>query len=313
LPKRLRECPVLNQIKLLEGDVTDVYSLNDIVERIKPDWVFHLASQSFVPYSITNPLDTYNINATGTTNLLEVLRKRAPDAKLVFAGSSEEYGKQYDYPEGVWNTEMLGAEPIPHYDQYTNTEFPINEDNPLRPNTLYGVTKVYGDYMCRTYTKTFKLNTVVSRAFNHEGYGRAPQFVTASIVRQLCAIKAGETDKLHIGDTTAARDWSHVDDICAGYVLMAQSGARGRVYVQGSGVAHTVEDFMTTAAEYIRPGRYDVVKDVKARPAEIPYLRADPTRIKTELGWIPRKGLTEIIEDLYEYYRIPENRTNLMV
>ena len=312
IPKRIVESNLIGKVKLTECDITDIYSLNDVMERDKPDWVFHLASQSFVPYSISNPLDTYTTNSTGTTNLLEVLRKRAPQAKLIFAGSSEEYGKQYTMKEFNWNKEN-GAEPEFNIWTDKDGEFPISEQNPLRPNTLYGVTKVYGDYMCRTYTKTFGLSTVVSRAFNHEGYGRAPQFVTASIIRQLCAIKAGETTKLHIGDTTAQRDWSHVDDICAGYVLMASAGAPGRVYVQGSGVARTVEQFMTGAAEYIRPGHYEIVKDVKARPAEIPYLRADPSRIKQELGWAPRKGLTEIIEDLYEYYKIPANRNNLMV
>ena len=245
LPKRIVESYLVNDIDLYECDITDIYSLNDIVERVQPDWVFHLASQSFVPYSITNPMDTYKTNAEGTTNLLEVLRKRAPNTKLIFAGSSEEYGKQYS---SNWaktyqqqQDEFNTLEPHPQFSE----EFPINEDNPLRPNTLYGVTKVYGDYMCRVYTKTFGLHTVVSRAFNHEGWGRAPQFVTASIVRQLCAIKAGETTKLHIGDTTAQRDWSHVEDICAGYVKMAEGGQPGRVYIQGSGVARSVEEFMT--------------------------------------------------------------------
>jgi len=297
------------QFTLHEGDITDVYALNDIVERIQPDWVFHLASQSFVPYSTTNPLDTERTNIGGTANLLEVLRKRAPKAKLIFASSSEAYGKQYDM-----NDDSTGAEPQPDFVLEENqSEFPISEQNPLRPNTLYGVTKVAGDQMCQVYYKTWGLHTVISRAFNHEGWGRGPNFVTAKIMRQLCAIKAGETTKLHIGDTTAQRDWSHVDDICAGYVLMAEKGQKGRVYVQGSGVAHSVDEFLTMAGEYIRPGRYNIVKDVKARPAEIPYLRADPSRIKSELGWAPKKGLTEIIEDLYEYYKIPANRSNLML
>ena len=186
-------------------------------------------------------------------------------SRLIFTGSSEEYGHQ--------------------------TQFPINEDNPLNCNTLYGATKLYGDKMCQVYTKTWGLHTVISRAFNHEGWGRAPQFVTASIVRQLCAIKAGETDKLHIGDTTAQRDWSHVEDICAGYVLMAEKGQPGRVYVQGSGVARSVGEFMMAAEEYINPGDFDMIRDVKARPAEIPYLCADPTRIKTELGWKPDENI----------------------
>jgi GDP-mannose 4,6-dehydratase len=276
-----------NDFILHEGDITDVYALNDIVERVQPDWVFHLASQSFVPYSTTNPLDTHNTNCGGTANLLEVLRKRAPQAKVIFAGSSEEYGLQ--------------------------TQFPINELNPLNPNTLYGCTKVYGDELCQTYAKTFGLHTVISRAFNHEGWGRGPTFVTAKVIRQLCAIKAGETDKLHIGDTTSQRDWSHVDDVCAGYVLMAERGERGRLYVQGSGVARSVEDFIVAATELIRPPRYDIVKDAKLRPAEIPYLRADPSRIKSELGWQPKRAFEDIIVDLYEYYKIPENRTGLML
>ena len=308
LPKRLRESR--NDVILHEGDITDVYSLNDIVEKVKPDWVFHLASQSFVPYSTTNPLDTERTNIGGTCNLLEVLRKRAPKAKLIFASSSEAYGKQYDM-----NDDFTGAEPMPDFVENIpgQSEFPISERNPLRPNTLYGVTKVTGDLMCQVYHKTFGLHTVISRAFNHEGWGRGPSFVTSRIIMQMCAIKAGETHNLHIGDKTAQRDWSHVDDICAGYVKMAEGGRPGRVYIQGSGVARSVEEFMTAAEEYIRPGSFQILKDVKARPAEIPYLRADPSRIKSELGWAPRKGLTDIIQDMYEYYKIPENRTNLML
>ena len=313
LPKRIVESYLVNDIDLYECDITDIYSLNDIIERAQPDWVFHLASQSFVPYSITNPMDTYKTNAEGTTNLLEVLRKRVPNTKLIFAGSSEEYGRQYgrEIDQEIFGMDAFGrpAEPFPVYPD----EFPINEQNPLRPNTLYGVTKVYGDFMCRTYTKTFGLHTCVSRAFNHEGWGRAPQFVTASIVRQLCAIKAGETTKLHLGDQTASRDWSHVEDICAGYLLMAEKGAPGRVYVQGSGHAITVCEFLIEASEIIKPGDWEIVTDVKARPAEIPYLCADPTRIKTELGWKPEKTLTHIIVDLYDYYKIAGNRANLMV
>jgi GDP-mannose 4,6-dehydratase len=285
LPKRLREGA--SGFILHEGDITDVYALDNIIEKVKPDWVFHLASQSFVPYSNSNPLDTNNTNCAGTANLLEVLRKRAPQARIIFAGSSEEYGKQ--------------------------TEFPIDEDNPLTPNTLYGCSKVYGDLLCQSYSKNFGLHCVVSRAFNHEGWGRAPQFVTASIVRQMCAIKAGETTKLNLGDQSVHRDWSHVDDICHGYLLMAEKGQAGRVYVQGSGVATTVGEFLLEANEIINPGDWEIVSSVKPRPAEIPYLCADPSRIKQELGWKPRKGLTEIIQDLYEYYKIPENRSYLMV
>jgi GDPmannose 4,6-dehydratase len=306
-PKRIVESYLINDIDLDACDITDIYSLNDIVDKVKPDWVFHLASQSFVPYSTTNPLDTERTNIGGTCNLLEVLRKRAPNAKLVFAGSSEEYGKQY----GLSDPLPDNIEPEPRNIEIG--EFPISEDNPLRPNTLYGVTKVTGDLMCQTYHKTFGLHTVISRAFNHEGWGRGPSFVTSRIIMQLCAIKAGETNKLHIGDTSAQRDWSHVDDICQGYLLMAEKGRPGRVYVQGSGHARSVANFLAEAESIIRPGYVDVVKDVKLRPAEIPYLCADPTRIKSELGWAPRKGLTEIIQDLYDYYKIPANRANLMI
>jgi GDPmannose 4,6-dehydratase len=310
LPRRLYES--YNDIILHEGDITDVYALNDIVEKVKPDWVFHLASQSFVPYSTTNPLDTERTNIGGTCNLLEVLRKRAPKAKLIFAGSSEEYGKQYEFK---YPNYTVGAEPEPDFGSGTITEFPINEQNALRPNTLYGVTKVTGDLMCQTYTKTFGLHTVISRAFNHEGWGRGPSFVTSRIIMQLCAIKDDYDGQgvLKLGDLTACRDWSHVDDICQGYLLMAEKGAPGRVYVQGSGTATSVQEFLDMAVKIIKPGVVHIDDSMPKRPAEIPYLRADPSRIKSELGWAPRKGLTDIIEDMYEYYKIPENRANLMI
>ncbi len=309
LPKRLRESA--HDFILHEGDITDVYALNDIVEKVKPDWVFHLASQSFVPYSTTNPLDTYETNIGGTANLLEVLRKRAPKAKLIFAGSSEEYGKQYTINE--WLNTHVGPEPEPHVCEVMDDEFPINEQNALRPNTLYGVTKVAGDLMCQTYYKTFGLHTVISRAFNHEGWGRGPSFVTSKIIRLLCQSKEEGAVLLELGDMSSCRDWSHVDDICQGYLLMAEKGAPGRVYVQGSGKATSVQEFLDLAIDIIKPHNVALKDNINLRPAEIPYLCADPSRIKSELGWAPRKGLTEIIEDMYEYYKIPENRANLML
>lgn len=134
-------------------------------------------------------------------------------------------------------------------------------------------------------------------------------------MRQICEIKYGANniDTLTIGDTSVSRDWSHVDDICAGYILMAEKGHAGRVYVQGSGKAVTVQTFLDTATQIIKPDDVKIARTVKARPAEIPYLRADTSRIKTELGWAPKKGLIDIIFDLWDYYKVAANRENLMV
>jgi len=232
LPKRLMDHKLEGRITLIEGNLTDISSLANVLDKTNPDYIFHLAAQSFVHLSFANPLETQQINCVGTANLLEAVRLKNMDPKIIFAGSSEEYGlvisstQQYDNIKTKYGTLFPEPEVIP--------ELPIKETNPLRPMSPYGVSKVYGDYLMRNYYHSYGLKTIVSRAFNHEGAGRGKMFVTSVITRQVMQLKFGEIDKIVIGNVNACRDWSHIIDVIDGYSLLAEKGSSGNVYNQGS-------------------------------------------------------------------------------
>jgi GDPmannose 4,6-dehydratase len=206
--------------------------------------MFHLAAQSFVPRSFSDPLGTFQANCLGTQNVLEALRLKDMSTRFVFAGSSEEYGLQFldethfNQMEIKYGKESLDPKPE------SFPEIPINEKNYLRPMSPYSTSKVFGDFATRNYHTTFGMNTVVSRAFNHEGAGRGHDFVTTSIVRQVAAIHLKEQDHMKIGDVTAFRDWSHVEDIVSGYILLADKASPGSLYVQGSSRTHSVLSYI---------------------------------------------------------------------
>lgn len=172
---RLKEARILDQVKLIEGDLTDLTSLLIALDKAEPDIIFHLGAQSFIPRSFKNSLETFLVNSLGTQNILEAVRLKDMDSKIVFAGSSEEYGLQISSQKHYeWSTQRYGRI-IPEPSRIP--ELPIDENNPLRPLSPYAVSKVHGDYLMRNYWISYGLKTVVSRAFNHEGAGRGPYFV----------------------------------------------------------------------------------------------------------------------------------------
>jgi GDPmannose 4,6-dehydratase len=231
-PKRLTEMDLISSIELIEGDITDLTSFLSAIQKTEPDWIFHLAAQSYVPESFRDPLGTFRINCLGTINILEAVRLKDLKSKIIFAGSSEEYGLQFkDQHHYETIKRKYGTiEPPPK----TLPELPIDEEGFLRPMSPYATTKVYGDYAFRNYHTTYGLNTIVSRGFNHEGAGRGPNFVTSTIVRQLVSMHLQEQKVMTIGDVQTFRDWSHVEDIVNGYIGLAEKADGGSVYVQGS-------------------------------------------------------------------------------
>lgn len=231
-PKRLTEMDIISSIELIEGDITDLTSFLSAIQKSEPDWIFHLAAQSYIPESFRDPLGTFRINCLGTSNILEAVRLKALKSKIIFAGSSEEYGLQFkDQHHFEAMKQKYGTvEPPPKI----FPELPISEEGFLRPMSPYATSKVYGDYAFRNYHTTYGLDTVVSRAFNHEGAGRGPNFVTSTIVRQLVSMHLEEEKVMTIGDVQTFRDWSHVDDIVNGYIRMGEAAEGGSVYVQGS-------------------------------------------------------------------------------
>ena len=232
-PRRLAEMNIISNINLIYGDVTDLTSILSAIQECQPDWIFHLAAQSFVPQSFKDPLGTFKINCSGTQNILEAVRLKDARSRIIYAGSSEEYGLQYvnvDHFEKMKKKYGGAVEPIPT----KFPELPVDEEGYLRPMSPYATSKVYGDFAFRNYHNSYGLDTVISRAFNHEGPGRGHNFVTSSIVRQAIAMHLNEQDMMSIGDVQSFRDWSHVEDTTKGYVQLAEKADPGSIYVQGS-------------------------------------------------------------------------------
>ncbi len=245
--KNLTDHGIENSLNLIEGDLTDITSLANALDISEPDYVFHLAAQSFVPASFQNPLGTQMINCIGTANLLDAIRVKDYNPKIIFAGSSEEYGliitsnEQYEVAKKKYQTIFPEPEEIP--------ELPINETNPLRPMSPYATSKVYGDFLMRNYFNSFGMETIVSRAFNHEGAGRGPMFVTSVITDQVAKIKTGETNQIKIGNLNSFKDWSHVKDIVIGYIKLALNGKSGDVYNQGAMRTNSVLSYILLSLE----------------------------------------------------------------
>jgi GDPmannose 4,6-dehydratase len=247
VPQNIKYLGIENEARLLEGDVRDISSIASALDLSKPDIIFHLAAQSFIPRSFSCPGETMEVNCLGTANLLEAIRNKDLAPIIVFGGSSEEYGlaifsdSQYKQVKNKYGTIFPEPTRIP--------ELPITETNPLRPMSPYAVSKVYADYLMRNYHTCYSLKTVVSRGFNHEGAGRGKMFVTSSIARQVMQYKRGEIDKLIIGNVNAFRDWSHVNDILKGYCLLAEKGKYGDVYNQGSQRTNSVMSYLLLTLE----------------------------------------------------------------
>lgn len=224
--------PDLREIPLTAFNLTDPQSVRNALERTQPEVIFHLAGTSSVQGSFENPGETYQANCRGLENLLEALRATQPDCKFIFAGSADEYGLQIASEEhhrwalGAFQNIFPPPQRIP--------ELPIDELNPLRPLSPYAVSKVYGDFLTRTYWSAYGIRGVVARLFNHEGPGRSGAFVTTSIIQQCLGLRSGQVDQIRIGNVSAFRDWSHVEDIVQGYRILAENGASGEVYVLGS-------------------------------------------------------------------------------
>lgn len=248
-PTNIKNHGIENEITPITGDLTDISSVANAIDKSEPDYIFHLAAQSFVPQSFDNPTDTMENNSKGTNNLLEAMRIKDCDARMVFAGSSEEYGLVFSSQQQYDHVIKQYGSIFPDIEEGQIDELPISETNPLRPMSPYAVSKVYGDFLTRNYYHSYGLDTVVSRAFNHEGAGRGKMFVTSVVTDQVMQLKMGITDKITIGNVNAFRDWTHINDIINGYMLLATKGKAGNVYNQGSMRTNSILSYILLSIE----------------------------------------------------------------
>ena len=267
---------ILKDINLHAGSLESYASLFNIILKIKPTEVYHLAAQSYVGYSFEDEFSTLNININGTHYLLSAVKEFADSKiKFYFAGSSEMFGKVKQIPQ--------------------------NEDTVFNPRSSYGISKVTGYYLTKNYREAYKLHASNGILFNHESPRRGFEFVTRKISHAVAKIKNGSKEKLKLGNMKAKRDWGHAKDYVEAMWLMLQKDNPGD-YVVGTGKEHSVEEFAKKAFAHVGLNYKDhIAIDQKLiRPAEVDTLLADTSKAKRILKWEPKVSFDDLVIDMVE-------------
>ena len=269
-----------DEIALLECDLRDAASTRDTIEKVRPDWIFHLAAQSFVPTSWTAPTESLSTNVLGQVNIFEAVRRIGFKCRIQLACSSEEYGMVYP------------------------NEIPIRETNPLRPLSPYAVSKVAQDLLGYQYWMSWKLDSVRTRGFNHEGPRRGAVFVASDFAKQIADIEKGRRSPvLLVGNLEARRDFTDVRDMVRGYWLALEKCEPGEVYNICQGKAWSIREVLDLLLS-MTSAKVEVRQDpARLRPSDVPVLLGDNTKFVKITGWQPRIPFEQTLRDMLEYWR----------
>jgi len=269
-----------DDLHLVECELRDPYSVQQLVEDIKPELIFHLAAQSFVPTSWNSPIDTIHNNVAGQVNIMEAMRRFDNGCKLHIACSSEEYG---------------------HVEPH---ETPIRETNPLRPLSPYAVSKVAQEYLGYQYYRSYGLHIVPTRTFNHTGPRRGENFVTSNFAKQIAEIEKGRKPPiLYVGNLDAKRDFTDVRDVVRAYWLALEKGTAGETYNIASGTCIAIREMLELLLS-LSTVAIDVQTDPsRLRPSDVEILYGDYGKFHRQTGWQPEIPFARTMADLLEYWR----------
>lgn len=267
------------KVTFLEMDMTDFNSVHAVLAKVRPDFIFHLAAQSFVPTSWSAPAATFDTNISGQINIFEAVRSLEIDPVIQIACSSEEYG-------------------LVHPD-----ETPITEENPLRPLSPYAVSKVSQDYLGYQYFQSYGIKAIRTRGFNHTGPRRGDVFVTSNFAKQLARIKAGLAEPvIRVGNLDAVRDFTDVRDTVRAYWLAVNKAKPGEVYNICSGSGITIRELLdrlialTDVEVTIEPD------PERMRPSDVEILLGDCSKFHRDTGWEPKIPFDQTLRDTVDYW-----------
>jgi GDP-4-dehydro-6-deoxy-D-mannose reductase len=269
------------RVRLVETDLRDYTSVHRALEESRPDYVFHLAAQSFVPASWTAPNETLTTNVSGQTNLFEATRALRLDPVFQIACSSEQYGLV-----------------LPD-------EVPITESNPLRPLSPYAVSKVTQDFLGYQYFMSYGLKVVRTRGFNHTGPRRGQVFVTSNFCSQVAAIELGlQEPVIRVGNLEAIRDFTDVRDMVRAYWLAVTRAKPGEVYNIASGKGIHIREMLDQILALSTAAVKVEVDPARLRPSDVEILIGDSSKFRADTGWEPRIPFDQTLRDLLEYWRV---------
>jgi GDP-4-dehydro-6-deoxy-D-mannose reductase len=262
-----------------EPDILDAGALRSTLEEFRPDWIIHLAAQSHVPSSWSDPLTTLKVNAGGTANVLKALDDTGFTGRLLYVSSADIYGA---VPE---------------------EELPLTEHTPPAPRNPYASSKVAGEELCRQWARTRPLDVVIARPFNHTGAGQRPDFALPAFAQKVAAIKLGhEEPRILTGDLDVTRDFLDVRDVVAAYLALLAMGRSGETYNVCSGREVHLGEALHMLVELAGVQAEIATDPERLRPAEQRRMCGDHSRLTAATGWLPRIALRDTLTQLLDYW-----------
>ena len=275
----IRLINIEDKVQTYYGDLLDQGGLERLLDQIQPDEIYNIAAQSHVRISFDIPQFTVQTNALGVLNMLEAYRRSCPNAKFYQASSSEMFGLSVEDDNFQRETTIM---------------------NPVSP---YGCSKVFGYNIVRNYRRAYGLHATNGILFNHESPRRGSNFVTNKVAKAAARIKLGLQDKLELGNMDSYRDWGHSYDYVRAMHLMMQQDEPGD-WIVSTMETHSVREMCELVFNHLDLDYKDyVIQNPKyLRPEELPYLKGDSTKIRTELGWKPTYTFKGMMEEMVEYW-----------
>lgn len=264
---------------VLVADLLDQYAVETVISQVQPDVVFHLAGQANVAKSWSIPQKTVELNVIAAINLMEAVRKKRPECRMVLVGSSDQYGNLGE--AGKLVSETLAT----------------------NPQTPYAVSKKAQEEMAQVYARAHGLNISMTRSFNHAGAGQGKGFLISDFASGIVEVERGGQSCLKVGNLTARRDFTHVKDVVRAYRLIAEKGHAGEVYNVGSGVTYSAQEILDKLC-HLAKCQISVEQDAeKMRPSDTPVICCDHRKLTQHTGWEPKISMDEILGEVIEYWR----------
>jgi GDP-4-dehydro-6-deoxy-D-mannose reductase len=271
---------IKNDLEFVVGDMSEPDTTSRILSEIRPDYIFHLAAQAFVPLSWSDPWDTLANNIRAELNILQTLVDTGARPRVMVAGSADEYG-------------MIRSD-----------ELPITETTPLRPYNPYAVSKIAQDMLGYQYFASHDLPVVRVRPFNHIGPRQSPAFVSSDFAKQIAEIEQGYREpRLAVGNLDARRDFTDVRDMVRAYFLALEQGEPGEVYNLGAEHASSIQQVLDLLLR-MSDAEIEVVQDTsRLRPTDVPVVVSDCSKFRQQTGWRAMVTLEDSLRDILDYWR----------
>lgn len=262
------------------ADLRNAQVVEEILLDVRPDHIYHLAAQAYVPTAWQDPWGTFENNVRPELNILQIMVHAGLKARLLVVASNEVYG-------------VVAPDHLP-----------VDENSPLKPNNPYGVSKVAQDLLAQQYYLSHGLDVIRARAFNHLGPRQSPQFVAANLARQIAEAETGLREPvIRVGNLQAQRDFTDVVDVVRAYALLMEKGRSGEAYNIGSGRPRSVHSVLDTLLK-MSPVQVRIEQDpTRMRPSDVPVIYGDIAKLRADTGWEPTIPFEESLCRVLAYWR----------